>query len=106
VLEVHVLETFRRVLGQEHPYTIASISNLASTYREQGRWMEAGELFLQVIETRKKVLGQEHLDTLTSMGNLWGTMGSRWELRHLAGSPGGGGGVFKLCHTLIRVNTV
>jgi hypothetical protein len=22
-----------------------------------------------------------------------GTMGSRWELRHLAGSPGGGGGV-------------
>jgi len=35
-----------------------------------------------------------------------GTMGSRWELRHLAGSPGGGGGVFRLCHTLIRVNTV
>ena len=35
-----------------------------------------------------------------------GTVGSRWELRHLAGSPGGGGGVFKLCHTLIRVNTV
>jgi len=22
-----------------------------------------------------------------------GTMGSRWELRHLAGSPGGGGGL-------------
>ena len=35
-----------------------------------------------------------------------GTMGSRWELRHLAGSPGGGGVVFRLCHTLIRVNTV
>jgi len=35
-----------------------------------------------------------------------GTMGSRWELRHLAGSPGGGGGVSRLCHTLIRVNTV
>ena len=32
-------------------------------------------------------------------------MGSRWELRHLAGSPGGGGSVFRLCHTLIRVNT-
>jgi len=36
---------------------------------------------------------------------LEGTMGSRWELRHLAGSPGGGG-VFRLCHTLVRVNTV
>jgi hypothetical protein len=35
-----------------------------------------------------------------------GTMGSRWELRHLAGSPGGGRDVYRLCHTLIRVNTV
>jgi hypothetical protein len=35
-----------------------------------------------------------------------GTMGSRWELCHLTGSPGGGGGVSRLCHTLIRVNTV
>jgi hypothetical protein len=35
-----------------------------------------------------------------------GTMGSRWELRHLTGLPGGGGVVSRLCHTLIRVNTV
>jgi len=34
-----------------------------------------------------------------------GTKGSGWELRHLAGSPGGGG-VIRLCHTLVRVNTV
>jgi len=34
-----------------------------------------------------------------------GTKGSGWELRHLAGSPGGGGGS-GLCHTLVRVNTV
>jgi len=34
-----------------------------------------------------------------------GTMGSRWELRHLAGSPGGGGDIGS-CHTLIRVHTV
>ena len=27
------------------------------------------------------------------------------ELRHLAGSPGGGG-VIRSCHTLVRVNTV
>jgi len=33
-------------------------------------------------------------------------MGSRWELRHLTGSHGGGGGVSRLCHSLIRVNTV
>ena len=34
-----------------------------------------------------------------------GTMSSRWELRHLAGSPGGGGDIGS-CHTLIRVHTV
>jgi len=34
-----------------------------------------------------------------------GTKGSGWELHHLAGSPGGGG-VIRLCHTLVRVNTV
>jgi len=35
-----------------------------------------------------------------------GTMGSRWKLHHLAGSPGDGGVVSRLCYTLIRVNTV
>jgi len=34
-----------------------------------------------------------------------GDEGSGWEFRHLAGSPGGGG-VIRLCHTLVRVNTV
>jgi len=33
-------------------------------------------------------------------------MGSRWELCHVACSPGGGRGVSRLCHTLIRVYTV
>jgi hypothetical protein len=34
-----------------------------------------------------------------------GTKGSGGELRHLAGSPGGGGDI-RSCHTLVRVNTV
>jgi hypothetical protein len=34
-----------------------------------------------------------------------GMKGSGGELRHLAGSPGGGGGI-RSCHTLVRVNTV
>jgi len=35
-----------------------------------------------------------------------GMMGRSSELHHLTGSPGGGGVVSRLCHTLIRVNTV
>jgi len=62
-----VMETRKRVLGQEHPDTLTSVANLASTYRNQGRWKEAEELDVQVMETRKRVLGQEHPDTLNSV---------------------------------------
>ena len=76
-----VMETRKRVLGQEHSDTLISIGNLALTYRNQGRWKEAEELQLQVVETKKKVLGQEHPDTLIGMGNLALTYRSqgRWK---------------------------
>jgi hypothetical protein len=44
VLEVQIMETFKKVLGQKHPFSLTSMSNLASTYQDQGRWMEAEEL--------------------------------------------------------------
>ena len=56
-LEVKVMETRTRVLGEEHPSTLTSMANLASTYWKQGRWKEAEELEVQVMETRKRVLG-------------------------------------------------
>jgi hypothetical protein len=46
------------------------MANLASTYRNQGRWKEAEGLEVQVMESRKRLLGAEHPDTLTSMANL------------------------------------
>jgi len=79
-LFVEVMETRKRVLGQEHPSTLTSMGNLVSTYINQGRWKEAEELEVQVMETRKRVLGQEHPHTLSSMGNLASTYMSqgRW----------------------------
>ncbi|OCK72835.1 hypothetical protein K432DRAFT_411387, partial [Lepidopterella palustris CBS 459.81] len=38
------LEGYEKALGLEHPSTLASMANLASTYRNQGRWKEAEEL--------------------------------------------------------------
>ncbi|RHZ61472.1 uncharacterized protein CDV56_109014 [Aspergillus thermomutatus] len=64
------METSKTVLGAEHPVTLASMANLASTYRNQGRWNEAEKLGVQVMETSKTVLGAEHPDTLTIMANL------------------------------------
>ncbi|RHZ67122.1 uncharacterized protein CDV56_102619 [Aspergillus thermomutatus] len=64
------METLKQVLGPEHPSTLTSMDNLASTYWNQGRWREAEELQIQVVETSKQVLGLEHPSTLTSMDNL------------------------------------
>ena len=64
------METRKRVLGAEHPDTLTSMANLASTYRNQGRWKEAEELEVQVMETSLRVLGAEHPSTLTRMNNL------------------------------------
>src|SRR5204863_55681 len=58
----------------EHPDTLTSIANLASTYWNQGRWEEAEELEVQVMETSSRVLGTEHPSTLTSMNNLASTL--------------------------------
>ncbi len=69
------------ILGLEHPDTLTSMADLASTYQNQGRWREAEKLFVQVMETRKRVLGVEHSDTLTSIANLASTFWyqGRWK---------------------------
>src|SRR5947207_15189382 len=67
------METVKRVLGEEHAYTLSSMANLASTFWNQGRWKEAEELDVQVMETFKRVVGAEHPSTLTSTANLAST---------------------------------
>ncbi|THX80375.1 hypothetical protein D6D04_04634 [Aureobasidium pullulans] len=80
-LEVLVMQTSNRTLGEEHPQTLTSMAHLAATYSNQGRWEEAEELKVSVMETMQKVLGEEHPNTLTSMANLAGTYSSqgRWK---------------------------
>lgn len=67
---MQVLEIRKQVLGPEHPDTLTSTANLASTYWDQGQLNEAEELGVQVLELQKQVLGPEHPDTLTSMAKL------------------------------------
>jgi len=64
------METSKTKLGVDHPDTLTSMANLASTYRNQGRWDDAEKLEVQVIETSKTKLGVDHPDTLTSINNL------------------------------------
>jgi hypothetical protein len=73
-LEVQVMETSSRVLGDEHLSTLTIIANLASTYRDQGWWKKTKKLFVQVMETRKRVLRDKYPDTLKSINNLTFTL--------------------------------
>jgi hypothetical protein len=68
-------------LGSDHPDTLTSMANLASTYRNQGRWDEAEKLQVDVMNARKAKLGSDHPDTLTSMANLASTYWNqgRWD---------------------------
>ena len=47
------METSKTKLGADHPNTLTSMANLASTYWHQGRWGEAEKLFVEVMETSK-----------------------------------------------------
>jgi tetratricopeptide (TPR) repeat protein len=80
-LEVQVMETSSRALGEDHPDTLSSMANLASTYWNQGRWDKAEKLEVQVMETSKTKLGADHPDTLSSLANLAATYRNqrRWD---------------------------
>ena len=67
---VRALELRRRVLGQEHPDTLTSMSDLALLYDVRGYYEKAESLFTQALAIRRRRLGPEHPDTLTSMSYL------------------------------------
>jgi tetratricopeptide (TPR) repeat protein len=81
-LQVQVMQTRRRVLGNQHPSTLSIMNNLALTYTYQGRWKEAEQLQAQVVQTMKMVLGNEQPYTLAAILNLsmiYSNQG-RWKL--------------------------
>ena len=68
-LFLEVLETSKRVLGDDHADT-QPMNNLAILYRNQARYDEAESLLLEALETSKRVRGDDHPDTLGSTNNL------------------------------------
>jgi len=68
--EEKVVSYAKTNLGEEHPSTLTSMSNLASTLSRQGDYAGASALQRQVLELTQRILGGEHPDTLSSMNNL------------------------------------
>jgi tetratricopeptide (TPR) repeat protein len=65
-----VLKERERLLGPEHPDTIAARHYLARALNLQGRYAEAEAEFRHVLKLRTRVLGPEHPDTLRTRNNL------------------------------------
>ena len=66
-----------RVLGPEHPETLASRQRLALALVWQTKYAEAETEYRAVLKLREKVLGPSHPDTLATRNSLAGTL--LWE---------------------------
>ncbi len=69
-LQESALATRRRALGEEHPETLTSISNMGALLQSQGRLAEAEPYFREALEKRRRALGEEHPDTLVSINGM------------------------------------
>ncbi|WP_260988218.1 tetratricopeptide repeat protein, partial [Streptomyces sp. CFMR 7] len=70
LLRRHVLDNESAVLGPDHPDTLTSRHNLATTLRNLGQYEQAADLHQQVLNDRERTLGPNHPNTLTSRNNL------------------------------------
>ena len=77
-LFVRVMETRKRVLGEEHPSTLTSMNNLACMWNGQGRNEEAIRLMSECVQLSTQILGASHPFTLSSLTALDG-----WKLEKL-----------------------
>jgi tetratricopeptide (TPR) repeat protein len=69
----HVLIDRLRVLGADHPDTLAARNNLANTYAQQGRLSEAETIYRSTLTDLQRILGPDHPDTLAARSNLANT---------------------------------
>ncbi|KAG9199902.1 hypothetical protein G6514_007802 [Epicoccum nigrum] len=84
-LFVQVMETRRRMLGREHPATLASVHDLGWVLSSQGKYEEAERMHRRALEGmhrralegKEKALGREHPDTLISVDNLGSVLSSQ-----------------------------
>ena len=58
------------MLGEDHPDTLTSASNLAVDLRNLGEYQAARELDEDTLARRRRVLGEDHSQTLRSADNL------------------------------------
>ena len=69
-MNMQVMKTRKRVLGEEHPGALVCTNDLAITLEEQGRKGEAIKLMAECVQLRSRVLGTEHPFFCCSAGKM------------------------------------
>ena len=89
-LEIQVLDMRKTLLGAEHTDTLTSMTNLASTYCQQGKLNEAEHLMAEVLDISlsEKLLGAKHpitllTITLTNLASIYCDQGKLDEAEQL-----------------------
>ena len=65
-----VLAARERILGAEHPDTLATAGDLATSVSNQGKYAKAEKMQRAVLVAKTRVLGAQHPDTMLTAGNL------------------------------------
>jgi len=60
------MKTRKRVLSEEHPFTLTSIANLAFTWKKQGQYEKTIDLMNKCVDLRIRILSANHPYTLSS----------------------------------------
>jgi tetratricopeptide (TPR) repeat protein len=59
-----------KALGPNHLSTLSIVNNLGVLYFNQGKLVEAGEMYQRALAGTEKVLGPDHPSTLYTVNNL------------------------------------
>ena len=80
MIHAEALGMRRATLGNRHPDTLASISNLGTLLYAKGDLDAAEPLYREALKVRRATLGNRHPNTLTSMNNLGALLQAKGDL--------------------------
>ena len=64
------LELRKNIYGESHPFTAATLNNIASVYKSIGDFQSAINIYHNVISSFDFTIGKDHSDYATSLNNL------------------------------------
>lgn len=75
------IEKLEEIFGEDYPLTLAIKSNMAISFREDGKLQPALNLLMQVLEDEIKTLGEDHPKTLETQNQIAITLRKKEEFQ-------------------------